>query len=49
VKYLLATIAGVVVLGILLATIGGIPTSSVLIFSILTLLLFGAVFVFDLA
>jgi hypothetical protein len=49
VKYLLTTIAGIVVLGILLATIGGIPAGSVLAFSILTLLLFGAVFVFDLA
>jgi hypothetical protein len=47
-KYILSTIAGIIVLGILLGTVGGIPTSSVLAFSILTLLLFGAVFLFDL-
>ena len=47
-KYLLTAVVGVVVLGIVLATVGSIPLSSVLAFSTLILLLFITVFVFDL-
>jgi hypothetical protein len=48
-KLLLLTIASVLVLAAILATVGGVPVSSVVAFSVLTALLFGAVFVFDLA
>jgi hypothetical protein len=47
-KALLSIVAGALMLAALLATVGGVPVSSVLMFTVLTLFLLGTVFVFDL-